>query len=153
MIVYRIAKKEYNSLDGKGASYHPGRWNEEGIPALYTSATPSLAILEVMVNVDDWRIFVAKQWVLLEIEIPVKGFKDLSYKQLPKHWDDSNVSLETQKLGTTFLKNISLPGFSVPSAISRLEKNYIINPRYERFSGEVKLVKSSDFVIDARLVK
>ena len=49
MVVFRIARKEYiQDLSGRGAELFGGRWNEKGIPALYTSSSLSLAALEIL---------------------------------------------------------------------------------------------------------
>ena len=53
MVVFRIARKEYiQDLSGRGAELFGGRWNEKGIPALYTSSSLSLAALEILVHTD-----------------------------------------------------------------------------------------------------
>jgi RES domain-containing protein len=60
MIVFRLfnhnapyAKRpDFNPLDGSGGLYAAMRWNERGTPMLYCSASPSLAILETLANVD-----------------------------------------------------------------------------------------------------
>ena len=52
MIVYRLCKEKYiNDLSGYGAEINGGRWNNKGIPALYTACSRALAVLEVAVHV------------------------------------------------------------------------------------------------------
>ncbi len=152
MIVYRLVRKDRTTLDGKGAALYPGRWNTQNILCLYTSASPSLAQLEVMVNSDDWKIFVAVPHVILHIEIPDKKITDLPVHDLPTGWDAPIAAKTTQEFGTSLLNDSKLLAFRVPSAINRLEHNIIINPRSIEFA-HVKLVKKSAFKFDDRLLK
>lgn len=51
MIAYRIARKEYiEDLSGYGAFLYGGRWNAQGVPALYLSSSLTLAMLEILVH-------------------------------------------------------------------------------------------------------
>ena len=69
MIVYRFCHKKYaRELSGIGAKLKGGRWNPPGIAVLYTSASISLALLEILANaysLDDLQMI-----QLMEIEIP-----------------------------------------------------------------------------------
>ncbi|MEX2607338.1 MAG: RES family NAD+ phosphorylase, partial [Kiritimatiellia bacterium] len=51
---YRLTKKKrvHTAFDGEGARLYGGRWNSKGTRMVYTSAAPSLAILETLVHVD-----------------------------------------------------------------------------------------------------
>lgn len=55
MRVYRIVKleKRTKDLSGTGAYMEGSRWNNEGVFALYTSESEALAMLEVMVHVQE----------------------------------------------------------------------------------------------------
>ena len=50
MRVYRIASIRYAPGNSEGARLFGGRWNEPGTPVIYSSASPSLAALEVLVH-------------------------------------------------------------------------------------------------------
>jgi RES domain-containing protein len=49
---WRIFKRRYkaSAFTGEGARLFGGRWNSKGIPVVYTSASPSLATLEMLVH-------------------------------------------------------------------------------------------------------
>ena len=52
MTVYRLCKQAHiNDLSGTGAEINGGRWNNKGLPALYTACSRALAVLEVAVHV------------------------------------------------------------------------------------------------------
>ena len=52
MRVWRIASATHAPFDGEGARRHGSRWTPRGIPAVFTSATLSLAALERFVHTD-----------------------------------------------------------------------------------------------------
>lgn len=154
MIVFRLAKEGYTNLDGKGAALYPGRWNKERIPCLYTSQSPSLAQLEVMVNVEDWRLFVVKKYYTLEIEVQADKIIYIPEAELPTGWDSHTMSEETQQFGSNlFLSSPDYLGFAVPSAVNKLELNYILNPNAKDFDKHVTCVRQIPFQLDIRLIK
>ena len=52
---YRLFRARYGPFDSRGAVLAGGRWNHKGVSMLYTSATLSLACLEVLVHVREPR--------------------------------------------------------------------------------------------------
>lgn len=70
MIVYRLCKAAHIALDGEGARLWGGRWNSAGRPMVYTAATPSLAVLEVLVHLDLPAELLPDDLRLLTVEVP-----------------------------------------------------------------------------------
>lgn len=70
MRVWRISRQPHAaaSLTGSGGLYVSGRWHHRGRPVVYTSATPSLAALEVLVHVDP--ALAPADLRLIEIDVP-----------------------------------------------------------------------------------
>src|SRR5688572_3830024 len=52
MRVWRIVSAAHADFDGEGARRHGSRWTPRGVPAVFTSATLSLAALERFVHTD-----------------------------------------------------------------------------------------------------
>jgi hypothetical protein len=52
MICYRVVRRKYADLSGEGARLYGGRFNPPGIPAVYSSQSIALALLEVLVHID-----------------------------------------------------------------------------------------------------
>jgi RES domain-containing protein len=46
LTLYRLARAKYANLSGVGAAQYPGRWNQFGEEAIYTSTKASLALAE-----------------------------------------------------------------------------------------------------------
>lgn len=149
MICYRISKKKYaKDLSGTGAKLYGGRWNSEGLPALYTSRSLSLAILEQLVRVPVHILNLT--FIYIEIEIPDDSLKQLTPKMLPKNWRKNPISKSTQRIGDQWLKDAKHLCFEVPSAINPVEKNIIINPFHKDFS-KVKITKTGKLGLSERV--
>jgi len=70
VILYRLCKAAHVALDGEGARLWGGRWNSAGRPMVYAAATPSLAVLEVLVHLDLPAELLPDDLRLLTIEVP-----------------------------------------------------------------------------------
>ncbi len=150
MIVYRFSHPKYaNDLSGNGARLKGGRWNNIGTPVIYTSASISLALLEVLANaltLDELQLM-----RLMEIELPLsEKAHPVSLQNLKANWFlDFDY---TQWLGSEILQSKEALHFQCPSAIIHREQNYLINPLHPAFK-KVKIKSASDFHFDERLFK
>ncbi len=68
MITYRIARRPYAGLTGEGARLYGGRFNPPGIPAVYTSQSIALAVLEILVHIE--KSEVPADYVVMAIQFP-----------------------------------------------------------------------------------
>ncbi len=63
-VIYRIGHPVYvDRLDGEGATRISGRWNKKGQKVVYTAQTSSLAILELLGHISDFK---EKYWYLYD---------------------------------------------------------------------------------------
>jgi len=149
--LWRICRKSYAAepLSGKGGMLHSGRWHKAGVPIVYTSATLSLAALEILVHVD--VDLVPGDLVSIEIAAPDDlKVETLTEKELPRGWFRTPAPAGLRKLGTEWQRSGRTPLLRVPSAVIRNEHNYLINPEHESAAriGVVAVVK---FLLDRRL--
>ena len=49
---FRVVRRKYADLSGNGARLFGGRFNPRGVPAVYTSESIALALLEVLVHLE-----------------------------------------------------------------------------------------------------
>jgi len=101
MIVYRFSSKQFiDDLSGEGARLYGGRWNHKGLPALYTSLTTSLALLELLIHSASYDEI--KNNAIAIIELPEKEVAEINAAALKQHWwtDESY----TKFMGSEFLK-------------------------------------------------
>lgn len=150
MHVYRIADRKYVAdLSGTGARMFGGRWNRKGTPILYTSASRSLAILELLTHVSLHTL--PPSLAMMSLDIPVGcSIEDLVAGSLPGDWFLSPPAEELAEMGTRWAQDNRSLALRVPSAIVREEFNILINPRHAEF-GRIIPGTPEPFAIDERL--
>jgi RES domain-containing protein len=76
---WRLNRSRYgtksDAFSGKGAAAYPGRWNEAGIPVVYTTSSVALAVLEILVHTHDRRVSNGR-FALFEVQIPAELITD-----------------------------------------------------------------------------
>ena len=149
---FRIFKTKHAAgwFDGEGACLYGGRWNSRGMRLLYTSATLSLATLEVLVNINSVKLlslysFAAAEFDenhVLDIENPAS---------LPKNWSDSPAPIAIQNIGDEWARARASLVLKVPSSVTPTENNFLINVEHPDFT-ELKLGPVIPFNFDGRLL-
>ena len=147
MIVYRLCKAAHAALDGEGARLWGGRWNRAGRPMIYTAASPSLAVLEVLVHLDLPSALLPDDLRLLTIELP----DDAAVRRLePGPADDPNDDGACLAAGEAFLDSGDALGLMVRSVIVPQEWNLLLNPRHADMA-RVVMRENEPFRLDPRL--
>jgi RES domain-containing protein len=152
MRAWRISRQAYaGSLTGRGGLYVSGRWHHQGWPVVYTSATPSLAALEVLVHVDPG--LAPTDLRLIEIDVP-DGIdtETCDPTLLTADWQRFPAPVALQDFGTEWLSSLRTPVLTVPSAVLAIERNYLINPAHPDAS-RIRIVREQAFSFDPRLIK
>ncbi|MAM37372.1 MAG: RES family NAD+ phosphorylase [Pseudomonadota bacterium] len=144
MIVYRLCKAAHVALDGEGARLWRGRWDSAGRAMVYAAATPSLAVLEVLVHLDLPAELLPDDLRLLTIEIPDDA---PSVRADPGSMDDAACLL----FGDAFLDAGDALTMLVRSVVVPQEWNALINVRH-RDMGRVIVRNDESFQIDPRLL-
>ena len=151
MLVYRIVKSEKRTTDltGTGAYNEGGRWNSEGVYALYTSEHSALAMLEVLVHVDEGEL--PPDMFIMTIEImdtaPVYTVPD---EQLSPDWrTPENILLK--EIGDALFAEKKYVGIKVRSAVLQDSYNYVLNPLFPGYYNLVKVMDVKPLAVDQRL--
>jgi RES domain-containing protein len=152
MRVWRISRQPHAaSLTGTGGLYVSGRWHHRGRPIVYTSATPSLAALEVLVHVDPG--LAPADLRLIEIAVPDGvAIETCDPTRLEANWQTFPPPVTLQDFGSQWLADLRTPVLSVPSAVLAVERNYIINPAHPE-ARRIRLAQEQAFSFDPRLLK
>lgn len=149
MRVYRLSGAHHgDDLSGKGAELYGGRWNNKGLPMLYTASSRALCVVEILVHTPAGNL--PKGYRMIELEIPDTSVKILKTKELPHNWNRYSPAPATQAIGDAFLRKAKYLCLKVPSAAVQGDHNVLINPRHPLFA-KVKRMKSEDFAFDDRL--
>jgi RES domain-containing protein len=132
---YRITKRKWakNAFDGEGARIYGGRWNSQGTRMVYLAGSLSLAVLEMLVHLDDWDGLV-REYIYFEVEVPASGIKTASPRTLPKGWANESVTSASQSYGDAWVAKQKSLALRVPSVVVRSEYNFLINPLHPAMS-------------------
>ena len=152
MRVWRICRKPYvdTALDSIGGMYTSGRWHSKGNPIVYTASSAALAALEVLVHVDP--LTAPADLRLLAIELP----DDLSIEviepiTLPDGWHSVPAPAALQTIGSSWLTSGRTAALNVPSAVIKVERNFLLNPRHPEVQ-RVRILSDEAFSFDTRLL-
>ena len=151
MLVYRLYKSAYitQPLSAEGARRAGGRWNPKGYPILYTSATPELALLEIVAHLNPLFL---PSFHLLVLDIPDTHHL-VRLADLPANWQDEPQHEHLQAYLGDWLRQPDTLCVSVPSAIVDRSRNYLLHTLHPSFEQAVKIVENVPFPVDSRLLK
>ncbi len=149
--VWRITTAAFarSAFSGEGARLYGGRWNAKGMPMVYTAATQSLAMLEMLVQDQPLRA----RYIIIEARIPSAVTIDrFRVDDLPSDWREIGARGKLQAIGAEWAMKRSAAVLAVPSAIVPAESNYLLNPLHPDFK-RIKIGKPSTVETELRLVK
>jgi RES domain-containing protein len=148
---WRISSAQYaaGGFSGEGARLYGGRWNSPGARLVYTSATVSLATLELVVRVP--RSGRLPAYVIMGCSFPETLMQSLDRARLPENWRSYPSPPPLQKLGDQWLLSRSSAVLEVPSAITDSESNYLLNPAHDDFQS-IEIAEPKPFRLDLRLL-
>ncbi len=147
MIFWRISN--YADLTGTGGLFASGRWHNKGVPIVYLSDNPALAMLEVLVHFEMGLDEVPEHYQLLKVEYPSrKSIGRLSESALPQHWQDD--LLLSRSIGDEWLTSGKSALLRVPSAVIPEGFNFLLNPRHP-LARQAKIVSAHKRPFDQRL--
>lgn len=151
MILYRLTKTKYLSTawTGYGAKEAGGRWNSVGIPMVYVSETASLTMLETLVHLHAAQIL--EYFTLLRIDVPVDQIQIADMDELPDNWADEDAPPELAEYGDAWCFSKDSIALRVPSALSPVEYNYLLNPELPDFYDIIQKAEVIPFRFDSRL--
>ena len=149
MIVWRIAREQHAALDGEGARRYGSRWTPRGLPAVFTSATLSLAALERFVHTDP--DLEPTDLVAVRIDIPAPVVVEaVGDSDLSPAWRDYPAPPELASIGEGWLRTRRTVALSVPSVVIPHERNVILNPAHADF-GRLIIAPPEAFSFDPRM--
>jgi RES domain-containing protein len=126
VVLWRISN--HADLAGIGGLKASARWHTRGHRIVYLSATPSSALLEILVHLEIDRDHLPRFYKLLEVHVPddVKIERVEDWATLAKGW--KNKQSTTRTLGDQWLERKSSALLQVPSAIVPHTYNFLLNP-------------------------
>ena len=151
MRVWRIASAAHAAFDGEGARLFGSRWTSRGSPAVFTSATLSLAALERFVHVDP-DIEIANLVAIAADIADEVAIGRVSLRELPREWRTYPAPPSLAIIGDRWLHEAHTAVLSVPSVIVPQERNFILNPRQRNFA-RIAIGRPEPFTFDPRMLR
>ena len=148
---YRLVKRKYQdtAFDGEGARLYGGRWNSPGRACVYVASSESLALLEIMVHLESYRLLDA--YALLRLTLPAESILRVGAEDLPDNWQEAPAPAETADLGDGWLTSGQSLALALPSVVVPREFNYMLNPGHPLFDSIVAAAEPLRFKPDPRL--
>jgi RES domain-containing protein len=133
MRVWRIARAAHAAFDGEGARRYGSRWTPRGIPAVFTSATLSLAALERFVHTD--ADLEPADLVAISVDIgDAVAIESVDLARLPADWRAFPPPPALTAIGERWFRASQTAALSVPSVVIPHERNFVLNPRHRQFA-------------------
>ncbi len=148
---WRIVKSRHAStaFDAEGARLYGGRWNSPGTRMVYTSSTISLAVLEILVHLQETSLL--SSYSLISASFDDAFVERLDHSVLPDGWRAYPAPSELQRIGDEWVRSQRSAVLEVPSVIVERESNYLLNPAHPDFSSVV-IGEPEPFTFDVRLL-
>ena len=152
MELYRITQEKYaDDLSGNGARLYGGRWNSEGLFAVYSSVSRALALLEILAHTPA-IVLSERAYILVTLSVPDNiKHEEIELSKLTSGWDAPDTRPLTKKLGDKFLRAKTSLLLVVPSVLMPEEKNFVINPLHKDLQ-KIKIIHRRRIHFDTRTV-
>jgi RES domain-containing protein len=150
--VWRITKHKHarTAFSGSGARKYGGRWNSPGIAIVYTAENQSLAVLELLVNLESPDLL--HKYVLISVDIDESLVTDFEQSHLRRNWRGDPPPAGLRKIGDDWVESATSAALRIPSTVVPAENNFLLNPAHPDF-GKLVIGKPVAFSLDPRLAK
>lgn len=147
---WRIVKAKHRAaaFTGQGARLHGGRWNSKGVAIIYTSGSPALALLEMLVHLEAEELL--KHYYSCRLEFDESLVRRVGPSQLPRNWRANPPPPADRRIGDDWAASAQSPVLAVPSVLSPEEVNYLLNPDHPLF-GQITIGQFERVTLDRRL--
>jgi len=146
---YRIADGRKPIFDGSGAALYGGRWNSPGRRVIYAAETYAGALIEKLVHTNIGRL--PKHQKYIEILVP----DDVAIEEVDPGriagWDAAGL-IVSRSFGDQWYDSQRSAVLLVPSVVSRIERNVIINQEHRDFR-KIRAGEPKPVIWDERLFK
>ena len=133
MRIWRIVTARHAAFDGEGCRRYGSRWTPRGLPAVFASATLSLAVLERFVHTDP--DLEPPDLVAVPVDIPAAVVvESIAPADLPHDWRSYPAPPALARIGERWLRDGRTAVLTVPSVVIPIERNYILNPAHAQFA-------------------
>ena len=144
------ARHAATAFTGAGAKTYGGRWNSPGTAVVYTTGSISLAILEMLVNMQAQDLM--RHYVIFLVSFDPTLMTTVNPAALPTAWRRSPSPATVQQVGDTWVAGARSAVLRLPSVIVPSEWNYLLNPAHRDFAS-CTIGPKQRIKLDLRLIK
>ncbi|HEX2122177.1 MAG TPA: RES family NAD+ phosphorylase [Thermoanaerobaculia bacterium] len=151
LTAWRIVKAKFadEAFTGDRSLVTAGRWHSAGTRVIYTAESVSLATLEILVHLDPGRPF--PEYVVIPCYFHEVLVEELDLTQLPENWFTTVSPPALRIFGDRWARDRVSAVLKVPSAVTRVEFNYLLNPEHPDFRS-IDIGEPRAVVLDERLL-
>jgi RES domain-containing protein len=147
---WRIVREVFidTAFSGKRALSFPARWHTAGRRIVYTAESVALSVLELLVQSrdrDEWPDF-----AIIPCRFDEQLVQRIDVADLPRDWALTPHPESLRRRGDAWLRSGRSAVLCVPSAVTRVEVNYLLNPAHPDFPS-IEIGAPLPFEIDVRL--
>lgn len=124
-------------------------WNSVGTALVYLSETASLTMLETLVHINAPQLL--DSYTLLSIDVPDDQIQAFDLNLLPPDWASEDAPAELALYGDNWAESGSSVALRIPSALSQVEFNYLLNPAHPAIFDLMKTIQKIPYKFDTRL--
>ena len=143
---YRIGSGRHPVFQGEGARLHGARWNSAGRAVIYCGGSFAIAMLERLVYSAIGTVPADDRYVA--VAVPDGSIENLDETILPGWRDDG--SAVARAAGDRWLAEARSLALSVPSAVTVVDRNLLVNPAHPDF-GRIAVGPERPVAWDRRL--
>lgn len=143
---YRIGAGEHPVFQGEGARRNGARWNSPGRPVIYCGHSFAIAMLERLVYSAIGTVPTSDRYVVALV--PEDLIEALDESTIPG-WRQAG-SRSARDAGDRWLARGSSAALSVPSAVTGIDRNLLLNPAHPQF-GQITVGEELPVAWDRRL--
>lgn len=149
---WRITKARHaaTAFTGGGAKAYGGRWNSPGTAVVYTAGSISLAILEMLVNMQAQDLM--RHYVIFPVSFDPTLMTTVNPATLPPAWRTSPSPASVQRVGDAWVAIAGSAVLRLPSVIVPSEWHYLLNPAHPDFAS-CTIGPKQRIKLDLRLIK
>lgn len=129
--VWRIQGRRHPVFSGEGARLFGGRWNSPGRPVIYCGSSYALCMLERLVHAAGGGLPKGDRFVA--VDLPDDAVEHLDETALGD-WAGEDLSA-CRAAGDAWLMAGRSLALSVPSAVTRVDRNVLVNPLHPAFAA------------------
>lgn len=147
---WHLVRTDYadGAFSGDGAMLHAGRWHSEGTQIVYTAESISLATLEILVHIGKLKV---PEYCAIPCYFHEALVEELDFAKLPENWSDAVAPVALRGFGDQWARDDVSAVLKVPSAVTLVEFNYLLNPEHRDFAS-IRLGEPRPFKFDYRLI-